>query len=154
MSGAVLANVTAVAIGGRALLIEGVPGSGKSGLALGLIDRGAVLIGDDAITVERRGDAAIALPPPNTAGLIEVRNVGIVELPTTSAPIALMLTLDPQAARFPLSLPRRAIAGVEVPLLPFAPGDPAQVLRAERALALHGLAFPDASQDATSDRND
>ena len=45
----VLANVTAVAIGGRALLIDGPPGSGKSSLALALIDRGALLIGDDAV---------------------------------------------------------------------------------------------------------
>jgi len=39
-------QATAVAINGRAVLIEGPPGAGKSTLALALIDRGAVLVGD------------------------------------------------------------------------------------------------------------
>ncbi|MEC7623469.1 MAG: serine kinase, partial [Pseudomonadota bacterium] len=55
MSETVLANVTGVAIGGRVLLIEGPPGAGKSSLALALIDRGATLVGDDAVTLDRRG---------------------------------------------------------------------------------------------------
>ena len=67
MSETVLANVTGVAIGGRVLLIEGPPGAGKSSLALALIDRGATLVGDDAVTLDRRGEAVHALPPPNTA---------------------------------------------------------------------------------------
>ena len=47
---ATLANVSCVAIGGRGVLIEGAPGSGKSSLALALIDRGAALVGDDGVT--------------------------------------------------------------------------------------------------------
>ncbi|HQA17982.1 MAG TPA: serine kinase, partial [Novosphingobium sp.] len=43
-------QATCVAIKGRALLIEGPPGSGKSSMALALIDRGAALIGDDGVT--------------------------------------------------------------------------------------------------------
>ncbi len=138
----VLANVTAVAIGGRALLIEGPPGSGKSSLALALIDRGALLIGDDAVHLAHDGAALIASPPPNTCGLIDIRNVGIVELPVSSAPLALVLTLDPDAPRFPLDPAMRTIAGVDIPSLPLAPGDAVQALRAEYALAHHGLPFP------------
>ena len=48
-------QATAVEIGGRALLIEGPPGSGKSSLALALIDRGARLIGDDSVMLEVSG---------------------------------------------------------------------------------------------------
>lgn len=47
-------QATCIAIGGRALLIEGPPGSGKSSLALSLIDRGAMLIGDDSVLLEAR----------------------------------------------------------------------------------------------------
>ncbi|TMM49102.1 serine kinase [Qipengyuania marisflavi] len=143
-----LANVTGVAISGRALLIEGAPGSGKSALALALIDRGAVLIGDDAVSTALRGGAVWATPPPNTAGLIEIRNVGIARMPTTEAPIALVLTLDPAAPRFPLELAAREICGVAIPALPFAPGDAAQALRAEHALQIHGLPLPVAVKSA------
>ncbi|KZX53559.1 serine kinase [Erythrobacter sp. HI00D59] len=148
MSETVLANVTGVAIGGRVLLIEGPPGAGKSSLALALIDRGATLVGDDAVTLDRRGEAVHALPPPTTAGLVEIRNVGIVEMPTTHGPVALILTLDPAAARFPLAIAERTLAGIAVPALPFVPGDAVQALRAEAALQRHGLPLPKAGEKA------
>ncbi|MBW3167699.1 HPr kinase/phosphorylase [Qipengyuania flava] len=148
MSETVLVNVTGVAIGGRVLLIEGPPGAGKSSLALALIDRGATLVGDDAVTLDRRGEAVHALPPPNTAGLVEIRNVGIVEMPTTHGPVALILTLDPAAARFPLAIAERTLAGIAVPALPFVPGDAVQALRAEAALQRHGLPLPKAGEKA------
>ena len=139
---ALLANVSCVAVGGRAIVIEGAPGSGKSSLALALIDRGADLVGDDGILVESRGDLAMAAPPPNTAGKIEIRNVGIVDMPAREAPIALVIALDAEAERFPLSLDHRSIAGVAIPCLPFRPGDAIQALRAEYALEKHGLSLP------------
>ena len=148
MSETVLVNVTGVAIGGRVLLIEGPPGAGKSSLALALIDRGATLVGDDAVTLDRRGEAVHALPPPNTAGLVEIRNVGILEMPTTHGPVALILTLDPAAARFPLAIAERTLAGIAVPALPFVPGDAVQALRAEAALQRHGLPLPKAGEKA------
>ena len=149
MSKQVLANVTGVAINGRALLIEGVPGLGKSSLALALIDRGAVLIGDDAIELVQKDGTLIAAPPPNTAGLIEVRNIGLVELPTTRGPVAIILQLESDAPRFPMDVRTREMAGMSVPVLPFAPGDATQAMRAEYALAKHGLPFPSDAQAAT-----
>jgi len=143
---------SAVAIGGRALLIEGSPGSGKSTLALALIDRGAGLIGDDAVTLVRTAlggsDRLIASPPPNIAGLLEVRGIGLIHLPLAApAPAALILQLGgPPAARLPETpLARRTIAGVEVPVLAFDPGLIAPGLRAEWALRVHGLVFKPAS---------
>ncbi len=153
MSTTVVANVGAVAIDGRAVLIEGPPGSGKSSLALALIDRGARLVGDDAVTLTCTGGCLIAAPPPNTPGMIEVRNVGLFELPTTTAPVALVLALDPAAPRFPFEVPRRAIAGVPIPVLRFASGDAVQALRAEYALARHGLRFPRGGEGAMVDCN-
>ena len=97
----VVYQATAVAIDGRAVLIEGPPGTGKSSLALALIDRGAVLIGDDAVLLEVVERRVLASPHPRVAGLIEVRNVGLVTMPVVAAvPVALVLVLDPDAPRY------------------------------------------------------
>lgn len=132
-------QATAVAMGGRALLIEGPPGSGKTSIALALIDRGAALIGDDGVTLELREGVLWAAPPPNTAGLVEIRNVGLAELAATEAPVALLLRLDTDAPRQPERPATEYIAGCAVPVLAFHPGGPIPALRAEWALSLHGL---------------
>lgn len=138
MSEPVLWRGTGVAIGGRALLIEGPPGSGKSTLALGLIDRGAVLIGDDAVALQWSGAELLAAPPPRIAGLLECRNVGLLRLPTTCAPVALILTLAPDAPRYVEEAATMPVAGADVPRLLFTPGHAAGPLRAEWALCQHG----------------
>ncbi|MEE4206306.1 MAG: serine kinase [Erythrobacter sp.] len=141
-------QASAVAIAGRAVLIEGKPGSGKSSLALALIDRGAGLIGDDGVTLSRGADGGlIAAPPPHIAGLIEVRGIGIVQLePAPPAPVALILALpspgDPPPERLPERIAVRTLHECEVPVLPFDPGVIAPALRAEWALRLHGLGQP------------
>jgi serine kinase of HPr protein (carbohydrate metabolism regulator) len=131
-------QATCVAIQGRAVLIEGPPGSGKSSLALALIDRGATLVGDDGVLLEVRDDRLWALPPPNIAGLLEIRNVGFATLPAERAPVALVLRLDPAAPRQPEQAEAAVLAGVTVPLVRLWPDTPALRLRAEWALALHG----------------
>lgn len=144
----VVLQASAVAIAGRALLIEGPPGTGKSSLALSLIDRGAELIGDDGVTLTRDGAVLVASPPPNIAGLVELRGIGLARLPLAQpAPVALILTLGgPPAARLPdAPLPTRSLGGVAVPVLAFDPGALAPALRAEWALRLHGLGVKPAS---------
>lgn len=140
--GAIVHSASAVVIGGRALLIEGEPGSGKSTLALALIDRGAGLIGDDAVSLEAQDGRLIASPPPNIAELIELRGIGIVRLPLAPpAPVALILKLGgAPGERLPNEVPTRRIAGCRIPVLAFDPGAVAPALRAEWALRLHGLA--------------
>jgi HPr kinase/phosphorylase len=59
-----LHQATCIAIANRAVLIEGEPGSGKSSLALVLIDRGAALVGDDGVRLETRAGRLLASPPP------------------------------------------------------------------------------------------
>lgn len=135
-----LIQASVVAINGRALMIEGPPGSGKSSLALALIDRGAVLVGDDGVTLRREGAQIVACPPPNIAGQMEVRNIGLIDLPCTSAPLALILTLTEDAPRYPDPVVQRELLGLPIPTLPFRPGDAAQALRAEWALRQHGIA--------------
>ena len=116
-------------------MIEGVPGAGKSSLALALVDRGAVLVGDDGVLLELKANRLVAHPPPEIAGKLEIRGVGIVDLPTVSAPLALVLSLGGQSER----LPEAEIIdyeGASLPRLPFN-GD---ALRAEWVLRLHGIA--------------
>lgn len=132
-------SATCVALNGRALLIEGPSGSGKSTLALALIDRGAVLVGDDGVTLERQGDHLIASPPPRIAGLLEVRNLGLLEFQVASdMPVALVLRLDPDAARFIEAPERVELDGVELPLVRVWPGGFELALKAELALKRYG----------------
>ncbi|MCX7284059.1 MAG: serine kinase, partial [Novosphingobium sp.] len=79
-----------VAIGGRGILIEGPPGAGKSSLALALIDRGALLVGDDGVMLEVRAGRLIAAPHPQISGKLEVRNVGLVDF-AVSPPVPVAL---------------------------------------------------------------
>lgn len=136
-----IVQASAVAIGGRALLIEGPAGSGKSSLALALIDRGAVLIGDDGVTLEKVGEQVIASPPPNIAGLIEMRGIGLFEMSLAPpVPLALILALGgEQGERLPGPVPTRDVLGAAIPCLPFEPGAIAAAVRAEFALVRHGL---------------
>lgn len=133
-------QATSVCVDGRAVLIEGPPGSGKSSLALALIDRGAVLVGDDGVLLERDGARLIASPVPAIAGLLEVRNLGVITVPVmTGVPVALVLLLDPDAPRFVETAEAAIRHGAALPLIRLWPGSPVLALRAERALERYGL---------------
>ncbi len=131
---------TCVAINGRAVLIEGPPGSGKSSLALALIDRGAVLVSDDGVLLNEADGRIRARPHPRIAGLLEVRNLGLVSMPTVAdVPVALVLVLDHAAERYVEVAESDMRAGCRVPLLRLWPESPVLALRAELALARYGL---------------
>lgn len=135
-----LYQATCVAIDGRGVLITGAPGSGKSSLALALIDRGAVLVGDDGVQLVAEGTRLTASPAPATAGLIEVRNVGLAPLGWVGGvQVALALQLDHAAPRFIERAERLVLAGCTVPVVRLWPDSPVLALRAEMALAIHGL---------------
>lgn len=133
-------NLTGISIGGRAVLIMGEPGSGKSSLALALIDRGAALIGDDGVALVLRGQRLHASPPAPTAGMLEIRNVGLIDCPTAQdVPVALVLHLDYAAPRYIDAPEVTEIAGASLPLVRLWPDSPVLHLRAEAALARWGL---------------
>ena len=80
-------HCTVVSINGNGILIEGPSGSGKSSLALGLLERAEAksisssLVCDDQALLEARDGRLIAKAPSTIAGKIEVRGFGIVDLP-------------------------------------------------------------------------
>jgi serine kinase of HPr protein (carbohydrate metabolism regulator) len=100
------------------VLIGGPSGSGKSDLALRLIDRGFTLVSDDQTVVRRDGDRLIAAAPPTIAGKLEVRGIGIVDMPTASdVPVALLVELTSDIQRIPDDGQERPILGVPIPLV-------------------------------------
>jgi len=108
-------HVSSVAIDGRAVLIEGESGAGKSDLALRLIDRGATLISDDYTLLQRAGGELIASPPDTIAGKIEVRGLGLLETPyVEKIPVALLIRLTDAPERLPLADDVRRIAGLDI----------------------------------------
>ncbi len=132
-------QASCVAIGGRGVLIEGAPGSGKSSLALALIDRGAMLVGDDGVMIEAEDGRLLASPHPNIAGLLEVRNLGLLAYPAIECvAVALVIALDPDAPRFIEHAATVERAGIMLPQVRLWPDSPVLALRAELALARFG----------------
>lgn len=133
-------HVSSVAIDGRAVLIGGRSGAGKSDLALRLIDRGAVLISDDYTFVRRVQTRALASAPERIAGRMEMRSVGIVELPTAQdVPVALYIDLSGEPVRLPEGKDRIAVAGIPIPSLALDGHHASTPLKVEAALRLFGL---------------
>ena len=111
-------HASTVASDGRAVLIMGPSGAGKSDLALRLVDRGFALVSDDRTIVKRDGDRLIASPPPTIAGKLEIRGMGIVEIPyVADVPVALVVELKGEVERLPHEGRERLILGAKLPFI-------------------------------------
>jgi len=133
-------HVSSVAIDGRAVLIGGRSGAGKSDLALRLIDRGATLISDDYTFVRRVQGQAMASAPERIAGKIEVRGVGIIEMATAKdVPVALYVDLSGEPVRLPEGTDRLAVAGLRIPSVALEGHHASAPLKVETALRVFGL---------------
>ncbi len=127
-------HATCVAIGGRGVLLAGPSGSGKSDLALRLIDRGATLVSDDYTICRGEAGGLTASPPATIAGRIEVRGIGIVDMAhLPRAPVALLVDLAGEVERMPEAA-TRTVAGVAVPLVRLAAPEPSAPLKVALAL--------------------
>ena len=111
-------HASTVACDGRAVLISGPSGSGKSDLALRLLDRGFKLVSDDRTIVRKEGERLIASAPETIKGKLEVRGVGIVDMEAIAdVPIALVVELSCHIERLPDEGRERMILGAGIPLI-------------------------------------
>ena len=111
-------HASSVAINGRAVLISGPSGSGKSDLALRLLDRGFTLVSDDQTVVKKDGDRLLASAPPTIAGKLEVRGLGIIDIDRVDdVPLAMIVELTSDIRRMPDDSRERPILGVRLPLV-------------------------------------
>jgi len=111
-------HASCVAYDGRAVLILGASGRGKSALALKLMALGAQLVADDRTVLTRQDMRVMADAPPNIRGRIEARFVGILNgRPAGASPLRLIVDLDQtEIDRLP---PQRSknLMGIALPLL-------------------------------------
>jgi len=146
-------HASAVLVGARAVLIRGPSGTGKSRLALQLIEagwRGGVyftrLVGDDRIHLEAAGGRLLVRPAPALAGLIELRGLGILRRDyEPCAVVGLVVDLHAADAQ---RLPEKCeaiVEGIPLPRLPVASGAaPLPAILATLAPSgLHGGSFGD-----------
>lgn len=88
-------HASCVTLNGRAALIRGASGQGKSGLALQLIALGATLVTDDRARVWRENGHLMVDAPDPIRGRIEARGLGILHLPSFGpAQITCIVDLD------------------------------------------------------------
>ncbi|PTQ64830.1 Hpr(Ser) kinase/phosphatase [Sphingomonas sp. PP-CE-3G-477] len=127
-------HATTVSIDGIAVMIEGASGSGKSDLALRLIDRGATLVSDDQTLVVRSGKVLLARAPTTIAGRIEVRGIGILAMPhVEDVAVGLLVRVDGAIERMPERRVRK-IAGIAVRQFAVDPFEASAPIKVELAL--------------------
>jgi HPr kinase/phosphorylase len=135
---------TSVALGGDGILLRGASGSGKSDLALRLIDQGARLVADDQTELRLAGEELQMSAPASIADQIEVRGIGIVRLP--AVPIAVLrLVVDLVTGDTIERLPEPQfcqLLGHAVPLIAIAPFEASATAKLRLALRVFGAASP------------
>lgn len=125
-----LVHATCVAIGEVGVLLRGPSGSGKSDLALRLIEGGAKLVADDQVVLSEVAGSLLASAPSVLRGKIEVRGCGILDIPYENS-VLMRLVID-------------LVLRDEIPRLP----EPVCCDLAGRALPLYRLHAFDASCSA------
>lgn len=128
--------------GWRGVLLTGPSGSGKSDLALRLIERGWRLVADDYCEVWASDGVVWAAAPPRIAGLVEARGVGII--PSAPLPLARIVLIAACGQEAVERLPRPAtelVAGIALPRIAtdIRPASAPETLQAALRVTLDGL---------------
>jgi serine kinase of HPr protein (carbohydrate metabolism regulator) len=140
-----LMHGTCIALDAGAAVLQGPSGIGKSDLALRCIMQPnhvygrtltARLVADDQVMLERRGLSVWARPPAAIAGKLEVRGMGIIEVPhEPEARLRLVVRLVDTGAVERLPDPAEtAVLGVALPLVQIAPLETSAALKVLLAL--------------------
>lgn len=131
-------HATAVMLDTGAVLLTGRSGSGKSDLALRLIDRGARLVADDRCDVVGADGELTASPPKQLEGMLEIRGIGILVFAfERSAPVFMVCEMTDRNAvtRLP-DADTTEIDGVRLPLFRLDPFDASTPVKLEKAFAM------------------
>ncbi len=135
MSGTRHIHATCVATDAGGVLLLGPSGSGKSDLALRLIDRGAKLVSDDQVALRPEGGTLIAATPGPLFGKLEVRGVGICDVPAQrETVVTLIVRLGDVEERLPQDQ-TEILEGISLPLLRLAPHRASAPIKIELALS-------------------
>ena len=129
---------TSVSIDGDGVLFRGPPGSGKSDLALRMINFGAQLVSDDQVYLTRRNDNIFMSSPQIIRNSMEVRGIGIVNsIAQKEAPLILVLNMLPNnvANRMPI-WHLCTFLDIKVPAVEFAPFEISAHLKVKLAVNL------------------
>ena len=139
---------TVLEIGGAGVLLRGAPGSGKSSLALLLIDAQgfglgqtplrARLVADDQFLLEKTGAGLVARAPATLAGLLEIRGIGIVRV-DHEPHVVLKLVVDLEKGAALPRMPdapdiKTELMGISVKRLRLDPSDPAAAAKIRASL--------------------
>lgn len=116
-------NATSIFFQGCGILITGKPGSGKSSLALALLDKGAQLISDDITCLNVCDRKLMALPPSLIAGGLEVRGLGLVSIPNSlKKPVQIHMLIElneGKSERCPADFQYVSVHGIKIPAFQF-----------------------------------
>ncbi|MBN4016639.1 HPr kinase/phosphatase C-terminal domain-containing protein [Rhodospirillaceae bacterium AH-315-P19] len=127
---------TSIVWKGVALLLRGPSGSGKSDLALRLVEAGGALIADDRTLLEIQEGRLIASAPPPISGLLEIRGIGIVKV-ASARPAALELVVDLVRPEAVVRMPEKACCvylGITLPQVFIAPFEGSAVVKLRYAI--------------------
>lgn len=112
-------HATLLAVADNGVLLLGKSGTGKSDLALRMIEHEkAVLVADDVVCLNLENGRLYGQADDKTAGLLEVRGLGVIPYPyRKNVAISLVVELVPTAEeveRFPQKC-KENILGLEIP---------------------------------------
>ncbi|MFD0985526.1 HPr kinase/phosphorylase [Methyloligella solikamskensis] len=135
---------TCVAFGQNAILLRGRSGAGKSDLALRCLALQdpkfpPMLVSDDQVRVAPDADGGVtAAPPERLAGKMEVRGLGIVEMPyLPQARLMVICDLVPDE-EVPRMLPEQpqtaSVVGASLPIIKLAAFHPSSALKVKLAV--------------------
>lgn len=141
MNNGISLHGTAIEINRHSVIIMGPSASGKSDLALRLVDRGAKLITDDLVNIIGNKDAPIAVQTSQHINSIEIRGVGIIPMEcVNNIPLKLVVQLTNNYERTPSPLPLMGYGQYIIPCLKISAFEISAPIKIEQALInLDGL---------------